>query len=252
MVWRVAVLVWGALGTAGAVLWATGGTVDPSQLLDGVAGLGALCVLLLVVKMPWDLYFSARAVHQLQEESQARSIPVVEAEKTETRRLAGRLLMLALGLHLVGAALCGALSLVTDGQVGLFAAAAFLLSMGLRPAVAMVGHVQRRLRVLSRRAQVPREDAVEFAKRLKELERSQATISELVHHEQTGLVAVHAGGQALEEELGRRLLVQEQRFRQDMDRVCVEFERSIEKLTADQELLAGIRAFLAMVRQQPG
>jgi hypothetical protein len=249
MAWRIALLVWGTLGTIGGVLWLTGGALSTRDTVDALAGLAVLAALWLTIKLPWDLYFAARAVQIDQAESVARGLQIADAERAETRQLVRRTLALAIGLHLAGAAACLALTAIAGGQVGLVAAGAFLASMVLRPGATVVGHMRRRLSELGRRARIPREDAVELARRVLDLEERQADLQRRVAHDITGLTALHDGLEKLDARTDSRIRTTEQRFRQDVDRVCVEFERAIERLTSDRELLAGIRAFLALVRQ---
>lgn len=247
MAWRIALLVWGAVGTVGLVLTLTGGTVSQAQVVDGLAGIAALAALWLVVKVPWDLYFAARNVQKAQADSDDREIEVRPQERAEASRLARRLLGLAVGLHLAGAGLCALAAQVSD--VGLLASAAFLLSMALRPTTAMVVHVRRRLAELQGRAVLPRVDARDLGDRLEQAEVRLQGAEEQLDDEDRGLAALEHRLQELEATLDRRIGTQEHRFRSEMDRVCVEFERSVEKVSRDQELLAGVRAFLAMVRQ---
>lgn len=249
MALRIGMLVWGAVGTAGLFLWATGGQIDAADGLNLLAGLVVLAALWIVVKLPWDLYFAARGVQLAQQESTERQLPVSADEKAEAQRLVKRLLAVCIALHLTGASVSLVGAWLSDGRIGGFAAVAFLLTMGLRPGAAMVGHVRRRLMELNQRALIPREDARDLQVRLRKLEKKHAALARVIADEHTGLVAVNTATESLAASTDSRLRIQEQRFKADMDRVCVEFERSIEKLTSDQEILSGIRAFLTLVRQ---
>lgn len=248
MAWRIGSLLWGLLGTVGLVLYATDGRLAPAQVVEGLAVLGVLLALFVVVKLPWDLYFAARNVQRTQADATGRKVAVPDTDRLETARLARRLLALCLGLHVLGAVLAGGALQLTGGSSGPWVAGAFLLSMGLRPTVAMVQHVRRRLQVLQRRAKVPLDDAVALAQRLKDVEKRVRRLYETVEHDHTGLLAVHGRTEALAHDLDARMTDLDHRQRKDLDRVMVEVERTIEKLTRDQEILAGLRAFLHMVR----
>jgi hypothetical protein len=258
MVWRIALFVWGLLGTAGVVLYAWGEQVPPDLLLQGLATLITLAAIWLVVKLPWDLYFAARYVQVSQAQSVGRQLAVPDTERLEASALAKRLLALCIGLHLTGALASGVLAYVLEGQLGWVAAGAFMVSMGIRPTAAMVFHVRRRLQELRQSSRIPRDDARTLDHRVKAIEASLAqrdredvelgkTLQALVARvEQQRAALDHAQAQT-----GARLEQQDQRHKDDVERLCREFERSIEKLTSDQALLSGIRAFLTMVRQAP-
>ncbi|MEZ4321701.1 MAG: hypothetical protein R3F61_29775 [Myxococcota bacterium] len=259
MVVRIALVVWGLLGTVGLALFAWGGEVPPGMLVEGVLGLGALVALWLVVKLPWDLYFAARYVQVSQEESVGRALAVPDAEREEARSLARRLLALCVGLHLSGALLSGIVALFSDGLVGPLAAGAFIVTMAVRPLGAMVHHVRRRLGELRESSRIPRDDARSLDGRVRVLESQEEDRRDRAPEEQRVLAQLRQDLIALEArqahgraELDARLAAQDQRHRDDVDRLCREFERSIEKLTSDQALLSGIRAFLALVRETPG
>jgi hypothetical protein len=243
--WRVMTLMWALLGTVGAAIVLTGGDIDRTTAIEGVAGLVALLALWMVVRHPWDLYFAARGVERTQADSVGRAIEVPAVERGEARQLAQRLLAVALGLHLLGAAVCAAIGWWSDGTVGFVAAGAFVVTMGLRPATAMVAHVRQRLGELRGRAVVPRPDARALDDRLRAIEHVVEGVLERIDALEPLPEALDGLGRTLD----RRLTAQEHGFRKDMDRVCLEFERSIEKVSSDRELLAGIRAFLALVRQ---
>lgn len=248
MAWRIVLGLWAVLATVGMVTLGTGGSLSTGQIVDGIAGLAALLALWGVVKLPWDLYFQARGVQQQQADSRARRIEVSEAEQQETAGLARRLLAVALGLHLLGAGICGAAAWASGGELGLFAAGAFLVSMLLRPTVAMVAQVRLRLMALQRRALLPPRDAMELAERLGRLEHEVEVLRAASAHPEHGLEALGARQELQGREHARELARQNAHHQAELDRLGLEMERALEKLTTDREVIAGLRAFLQMVR----
>lgn len=250
MAWRMLLGTWAVLATAGAAWLATGGELSSSQLVDGVAVLVALVALFGVVRLPWDLYFAARGVQRTQADSTARQVAVRADEQAETGQLAKRLLAFAVSLHVLGAAVCAAVAWGSGGQLGWLASGAFLLTMGLRPATAMVGHVRARLAVLQRRAKLPTVDAASLGAQLATQRKGWTTLQSEVHHEMHGLAAIEARLEAATSELRHQQHLQGQRHQAELDRIGLEMERALERLTTDQEVLSGLRAFLAMVRER--
>ena len=103
--------------------------------------------------------------------------------------------------------------------------------------------------LLQRRAVVPALDARTLSEKLHRVEKGVAELRDLVHHEVHGLGAVDARLDGVASELRRQMVVQGQRHQAELDRIGLEMERALEKLTTDQEVLSGLRAFLHMVRE---
>ena len=242
----IVVAGWALVATGAAMWFGLGGAWSAATWLD--AGIGAAAAVMLwgTVSVPWDLYFGARAVARAQADGVARSVRVRPEEQAEAGALATRLLALAIGLPLVGAGVCAAASAATGGEVGWFASGAFVLAMLLRPAWAMVDHVRRRLKVLEGRARIPTVDAEQLHQQIGTLTSSVQALRRAVDHEDSGLQALAA--KLVEAE--RRADAQARRHQADIDRVGLETERALEKLSRDQEVLSGLRAFLQMVRER--
>lgn len=238
--WVLTLLV-GALLLSGWLGW-----LDMERALELVMGAVALGGLWLVVWLPWDLYFGARGLAAEQADGTARGIEVSEADRAEARRLAPRLLALCLSLH-VGAA--GGLALtawLTEGALGYWFAAAYLVAIGLRPLGAFYRHVSARLDALHARTRHPREDVVALRHRVETLEHELAALRE------RELPALRDRDDALEaqqsadrHEARSRLTAVDAK----MDEVLLELERSVARLTRDRELLQGIRAFVRAVKE---
>jgi hypothetical protein len=216
----------GALGRAGAVL----------ALVVGLVG---------VVRLPWDLVFEARNVLARQESSRRRGLEVDAAEVAFARASAGRALVLAVGLHALGAVLAIFARGFVGDELGLVLAVAFAASMALRPIHAFYVHTRMRLGLAAREAEVPRQDALSLAESIQSIERR--------------LRELDAARDALRDQLA----VIETRARQDagawrksaavtdekLDRVLRELERTVERTQQSAEVLAGIRAFVRLVRE---
>jgi hypothetical protein len=248
MLWRTLLVLWALSATVAALYLGLGGTLSLDQAVDAAAALIAAGSLWAVVRIPWDLYFRARHVVATQRDGAARAIDVRAEERAESVALARRLLAFAVGLHLLGATACAGLALATDGVVGWVGAVAFVLTLGLRPAGAMVTHVRARLDVLQTRAQLPTVDAASLGARLTDAEQSLQRLQHALDHDEHGLSALHQRQQLAEASHARALAQQAARHQAELDRLGLEMQRALERLTTDQEVLSGLRAFLAMVR----
>ena len=238
--WLVTLLV-GTLLLSGWLGW-----LDMERALELVMGTVALGGLWLVVWLPWDLFFAARALAVEQEDGAARGIEVSDADRAEAKKLAPRLLTLCLALH-VGAA--GGLALatwLTDGALGYWFAASYLAAIALRPLGAFHRHMRARREALHARTRHPREDVVALRHRVEALEDTTKRLEEvdlpaLAERDD----AIEAQQTADRHEGRARLTAVDAK----MDEVLLELERSISRLTRDRELLQGIRAFVRAVKE---
>ncbi|MGE0784238.1 MAG: hypothetical protein AB7S26_01020 [Sandaracinaceae bacterium] len=234
------------LGVAAAVFAGVMGWLTMPQALDFAMGAVALVGLWLVVWLPWDLYFAARGVALDHDDSAERGIDVSERDRASARRLLPRLLATCIALHLVGAAIIASVTYSSHGTVGYYFAGFFVLAMALRPAGAMYLHLRARLEELRERARYPREDVVLLRARVETMEQT------IERFERADLPELSAADRRIEElvrEHGDNARAREARYEQKVDRVLLELERSMAKLTEDRELLQGIRAFVRVIKQ---
>jgi hypothetical protein len=225
------------------------GWVDGVLLLRIGATLGLVLGLVGVVRLPWDLTFQARNAVARQEAARRRGLLVDETELAFTKKSASRSLLLAIALHLVGAALAIGLRSVLGAELGTLLALAFLGSMAARPIHAFYLHTQHRLMAAERDAEMPPADARSLAARLLELEEAQA--------------ARRRQDETRREALDGRLSVMETRTQDEarawrraatatdekLDQILRELLRTVERTQENAEVLAGIRAFVRLIRE---
>lgn len=266
---------WSALaaGTATALLiaWlAKLARVQVSELVAIAAGAAALGWLIVLVSVPWNLYFGARQVMAEIDASRRRRIDVQPSDETEARRIRRRMLWFALGGHLATAIGAGLIGFLAHETALYYFAGFYLFSAAIRPAIAYFSHLRKRIGELSRAARHPRDDVVAVksdvahltaaVKRLdEELPRASRTAAgelramtgrltgDLAHSQQRLVADVTrledaqaADRQAAREradELGRKI-----------DRMTRQIETTLDGLSDHQELQAGLRALVRMIR----
>src|SRR5205814_658943 len=143
------------LAVAGIAAWLLGlgqvvrASMAAGHLLDWV--MGGLCLLWLIVilKAPWDLFFQAQAVAFELQRAKERKVAVLPGREEYVQRLRGRLAALAVGAHLLSAALVAGVAAFTGGKVGYYFALFYLVSTLFRPALAGYVYLSRKLRALS-------------------------------------------------------------------------------------------------------
>lgn len=226
------------------------GWIDMAIVLELLAHLLAMLLIVAVIKKPWDLYYEARRVLDDFQSAQERGIPVeLPAQKrSEVEALSRGFLRLCLSLHFGSAALLALAAWVLESRVGYSYAALSLLSILVRPLYAYVSFQMERLRALRGELRFPRDDVLTL----------RSTVEDQGHRIQSlemELSSLRQGADAYQQRTETRLAIAEEKqasqsieFNQKVDKVCREFERSLEQLTQDQELLRGIRAFVRLIK----
>jgi hypothetical protein len=213
-------------------------SIAHGHLPDWIMGTLCLIWLMIVLKVPWDLYFQALEVTFEQQRAQELAIPTVAGRTEYIRLLRLRLGLLAIGAHLLSALLLAIITYFTHGAVGYYFAVFYLLSTIFRPAIAGYVYLSHKLQAIGAEARYPREDVVELRIRVKEQE-----------VRLDGLVAqVRVQSEHLQRETSKREF-ETQELRQNVHAIGREFEASISRLTDNQEVIKGIQAFVRLVTQ---
>jgi len=208
------------------------------RLLDW--SMGALCLiwLLVLLKAPWDLYFQAQAVAFEQQRSRERGVALVPGREEYVRKLARRLGWLAIGSHLFSAALVAGITWFTGGVVGYYFAAFYLVSTLLRPLVAGYAYLMGKLRAVGEEARYPRDDVLEVRTQLEHQKERADTLEEDLKTLQNTL-----------DEARRDLGAETSELRIRQETLAREFERTVARLTDNQEVIRGIQAFVRLISQ---
>lgn len=241
--WLLSLVSLGLIAACAALGW-----IAPSFAIDAGMGVLALAGLFALLGRPWDLYFRARHVVVDQDESAARGIAIRDGDREAARRLSRRLLALCLSLHLGAAALLALASIITGGQVGYAFAIFFLSASVFRPIDASYRHLSARLGELSARARHPRQDVLEWVSTVRALD------STRVEHERR-LETLDAERRSAHQELLGTLRETDARLREQdraldlkLDRVLSELDRTVDRMTEDRELVAGLRALSRLLK----
>jgi hypothetical protein len=268
-------VAWWAMVLAGAaatLLFAWLGRlagVPLATLLYVGAGGVALAWLIVLVTVPWNLYFAAHRVIAEMAVSRERGISVRADQEAEARRIARRMLWFALGAHVGTAAVVLVITYLSGATAGYYFAGFYLLATVIRPAVAYVAHIRERIRVLTRETTYPRDDVASLKRRA---DRTDQAVGELraelrrVHEDLRRTESALAGDitharELLTADLARVQDAQEadraaSRNRDDdlgrrIDQMVRRIEATLDGISDHQELLTGIRALVRMMKPDP-
>jgi hypothetical protein len=262
-----------AAGTAASILIAWLARVAGVQLrtvLSIATGGAALAWLVLLLAMPWNLYFGARRVLTQMDASRSRGIRVPEPEAAEARRIQRRMLWFALSGHLLTALVTGVITYVSGARIGYYLAAFYLLSATIRPAAAYFSHLRERIGALSRESVFPREDVLTLRtdvdsltgqvrlltddlaraerERADNLRRAEIKLADDITHARALLTADLSrlgDAQAADRESGR---TRDDELSRRMDRLARRIEDTLDGISDHQELQTGLRALIRMIR----
>lgn len=262
-----------AVGTAATLLitWLAHVTgVSLRTLLSIVAGGAALGWLIVLVAVPWNLYFAARGASAQMAVSRARGIVVRDADAAEARRIERRTLWFALGGHALTAGATAVITYVSGADVGYYFAGFYLLSATIRPGTAYLSHLRQRITTLARDSVYPREDVLTLRSDIDNLaERVQLLTDDLARLDQAGADNLRRAEAKLADELAhaRGLLTADQSRLQDaqaadrnaarsrdddlgrrVDRIARRIEDTLDGISDHQELQTGLRALIRMIR----
>ena len=148
------------------------------NFIDWVIGASIFAWLIIIVTVPWNVYFQSKSVLNQAQISKDRGITIDEQQLPYVRSLVQRSLALALGLHLISAIALYVLASSGVGTVGYVGSIAALLLTILRPTISAYEYISQRLRAISQQIDYPREDIQELRQRFANLEESVRQINE--------------------------------------------------------------------------
>lgn len=205
--------------------------------------------LFFLVKIPWDLYFATRKARLDGQESQRLGIEGVVAKTRQLSKMERLLLYGALGGHILTAGGVYVLGSFQPELVSPQFGWLFVASAALRPAWEGYGYLHQRVRELAGEVRYPREDVTTLSGRVTHLQETQL---ELQHQQAEAKRALEIRLQQLENEnrqLRSQHIEEAARLEKRTVQLSHRFEEVVEKMSSDQELLAGVRAFARMFRE---
>jgi hypothetical protein len=262
------VIAWWFVVLAAALLallvaWAARVVRVPTATLLTIAVVAvALSWLVVLVTVPWNLYFAARRAAQEMAVSRDRGITVRADYDDEARRISRRMLRFALGGH-VGTAIAAAVIAYASGnKTGYYVAGIFLLATMFRPASAYLFHVRERIGVFTRESMQPRDDVITLGERMDEvsalarqsaddLHRIQASLADTIAHNRNLLGADLSRLRETQEADRAQAQARHDELKRQLDQMVRRIEATLDGISDHQELLTGLRALVRMVRSEP-
>lgn len=143
--------------------------VPTGNILDWVVGAVSFWWAIVIVTIPWNLYFRAKAILHDAQLSLEKGITVDRQQQHYVEMLRNRALWVALGLHGVSTLVLYLLAVTGVSAIGYLSSGVVLLLTGLRPAIAGYKYLVQRLENIGRAVKYPREDVLLLRDRLDKL-----------------------------------------------------------------------------------
>lgn len=144
--------------------------IPTGNFVDWIVGTASFWWLILIVTVPWNIHFGAKAVLAQAAESKQKNITVDDRQVQYVAKLARRSFWAAFFLHLISAVGLYALATTGISAIGYVSSGAALLFTAVRPTIAFYQYLAGRLRNIGREFYYPREDIVELRSRVINLE----------------------------------------------------------------------------------
>lgn len=227
--------------------------IPSGQFVDWIIGALTCWWLLLIVTVPWNIYFDAKGVVYEAAASRKANIKIDEIQVDYARKLARRALILALALHLLSAAGLFCLSFFHISPTGYIGSIAALLLTVLRPAVRAYEYMQEQLRSIRHQISYPREDVVLLQSDVSELKSSVAALQTDLN--QTEPTSFAARQQRELQELRQRiekLTNAQQKLEYENssqhEKISRESQNAIAKISADTQFLDHVREIVKLIK----
>ncbi len=144
--------------------------IPAGNFLDWLIGAASFWWLLVIVTVPWNIHFGARAVLASAAQSRSQGITVDEPQMQYVQQLATRSRWVAIALHLLSTVGLYALAATGISAIGYISSGAALLLTVLRPAIAFYQYLATRLQEIGQTVRYPREDVLELRDRMTQVE----------------------------------------------------------------------------------
>ena len=223
--------------------------VPAGSFLDWVIAVAIFEWLLVIVTVPWNIHFEAKAVLDDAAISVQKGITVDEKQVKYAKVVAERSLIVAIALHLLSAVGLYTLAATGISAIGYISSGAALLLTFLRPAVRTYEYLAARLAMIRQELTHPREDIWELRNRFATLEQTVNRLEEILDPEEpySWIATQQRFQEETRQELARQTAsVEELRATNENqhERLSKEARQAIAQLTTDGQFLDHVREII--------
>ena len=228
--------------------------LDAGSLTDWLIGIASFWWLIIIVTIPWNVYFEAREVLAETEISQEKGITFDEQKRSYLKKVSFWSLAIAIVLHILSTVGLYTLAATGISVVGYVSSGAALLLTFLRPAIRAYEYLAARLAMIRQEIKYPREDVMELRQRFQFLEANVANIERQINpQDNNSLVArLQEDNQQARQDLAKlkaqleQLQAKNELAHEELSR---EASQAISQLTEDSQFLGNVREIIRFIKK---
>ena len=227
--------------------------IAAGNLIDWLIGIASFWWLLIIVTIPWNIYFDACETLNEAKISAEKDLEIDEQQLKYVRKVARWSIIGAIALHIISAIALYILAISGISNVGYISSGLTLLLTILRPAIRGYQYLTSRLLSIKQEIKYPREDAIELnykvtaiEKNIKKLEslldveNADSLISKQQQISQDNKTALLHQKALLEEYKAQNIVAHEQLSR--------EAKHAISQLSEDSQFLGHVREIIRFIK----
>jgi hypothetical protein len=223
--------------------------ITAGSFLDWVVGIASFAWLLVIVTVPWNIYFEAKEALADAALSVERGIKVDAKQVDYVKVVAQRSLWVVIALHLLSAIGLYALAATGISAVGYISSGAALLLTALRPAVRTYQYFSTRLAMIRQQFKYPREDVVELRSHFNRLQDIVNRLEQQLNPQdpRSWVSTQQRQLEAMRNDLTRQAVAHEElrtMNQAEHDRLAREAKQAIAQLTTDGQFLDHVREII--------
>ncbi len=223
--------------------------IQAGSLVDWVIGIASFWWLLVIVTVPWNVYFDSKEVLADAAISKTKGIAINQQQIDYAKKVSQWSILIAISLHFLSALGLYILAATGISAVGFVSSGATLLLTILRPALRAYGYIATRLSSIRSEIKYPREDMLELRDRTTAIEAKVQSIEAQINPEDdnswTGKINREYAATRQEiiglrtelEKLQAKNQAEHQKLRQ-------EAREGISQLTEDSQFLSHVREII--------
>lgn len=249
--------IWGSLGfaiisllTFAILQWLH---IPAGNLVDWLIGIASFWWLLVIVTVPWNIYFDAREVLAEASISEEQGIPVDQKQVNYVKFISRWSIVVAIALHFLSA--IGLYSLAATGisNIGYISSALTLMLTALRPAIRTYQYLATRLSMIRQQVKYPREDILELRQKVYEIETTVKRLETDLNPENPNSLVTNLReeSQMSRKELAKLRATTEQleaRNESEHKRLEREGKNAIAQLNEDSQFLGHVREIIRFIK----
>ena len=227
--------------------------IAAGSIIDWTIGIASFWWLVVMLTIPWNIYFDARETLTEAQVSQEKGLKFDAKPLAYVRKVARWSIVGAIALHIISAIALYALAATGVSNVGYVSSGLTLLLTILRPAIRGYQYLNARLSNIKKEVTYPREDAIELKKRVDTLKTAVTKIEALLDtkNPNSAIAKQQQAIQELQNQLAsQKALLQEYQAKNfvEHERLSNEAKNAIAQLSEDSQFLGHVKEIIRFVK----